>query len=125
MGDFNFSQHCDRFQTTESRPYRKIHLARFMVIIRHFHRISFLGLPLLSDHDRDTRHDHPLTPTMGSQREPDDEARQNTGEIGCRERLGGILRYCYRDEARELANRVVPVPKIAVRPRLRFTLIFR
>jgi len=31
--------------------------------------------------------------------EPDDEVKQKTGEIECREQLGGILRYYYRDAA--------------------------
>jgi len=31
--------------------------------------------------------------------EPDDEVEQKTGEIECRKRLGGILRYYYRDAA--------------------------
>jgi len=31
--------------------------------------------------------------------EPGDEVGQNTGEIECRERLCGILRYHYRDAA--------------------------
>ena len=31
--------------------------------------------------------------------EPDSEVGQATGEIACRERLGGMLRYYYRDAA--------------------------
>ena len=31
--------------------------------------------------------------------EPGDEVGKGTGEIDCRERLGGLLRYYYRDAA--------------------------
>ena len=31
--------------------------------------------------------------------EPDDEVEQATGELQCRERLGGMLRYYYREAA--------------------------
>ena len=31
--------------------------------------------------------------------EPDEEVGEGTGEIDCRQRLGGLLRYYYRDAA--------------------------
>ena len=31
--------------------------------------------------------------------DPDDEVGRGTGEVQCRERLGGMLRYYYRDAA--------------------------
>ncbi len=81
------------------------HIERFMLSVKEecLHRMVLFGEQLLRNAVREfLAHYHKERNHQGLDNrliDPDEEVARTTGEIACRKRLGGMLRYYYRKVA--------------------------
>ncbi len=86
-------------------PNLNPHLERFMRSVKEeaLDRMIFFGETMLRNATREYLlhyHQERNHQGLGNQLiDPDEELGQSQGEVQCRERIGGLLRYYYRDAA--------------------------